>query len=219
MTTGIENAVAIPTVAVTPAEFDQAISDAQLKARKLKEIVEQAKLFVELGRGKKYLMVEAWQTIGRAYGYTTKIAWSHQIESGGWEAHAVVVDALGAEVGAAEAECGTQGDSPWDTRPSYQQRSMAQTRATSKALRSLLSWVVVLAGYEATPSDEMPRENHSPQPVTKPQLDRLFTIIKERDVDDETVKEYMHATMGVEHTKDLNREQYDTLVAWVQEQS
>jgi hypothetical protein len=33
---------------------------------------------------------------------------------------------------------------------------MAQTRAASKALRQPLGFVVVLAGYEATPADEMP---------------------------------------------------------------
>ena len=38
--TGDETALAIPMVAVTPAAFDQAITDAQLKASKLKEIVE-----------------------------------------------------------------------------------------------------------------------------------------------------------------------------------
>lgn len=40
--------------------------------------------------------------------------------------------------------------------PLFQLRSMAQTRACSKALRNVLAWVVVLAGYQATPAEEMP---------------------------------------------------------------
>jgi hypothetical protein len=36
--------------------------------------------------------------------------------------------------------------------------SMAQTRANAKALRNVLSWVAVLAGYQATPAEEMPVE-------------------------------------------------------------
>jgi len=46
--------------------------------------------------------------------------------------------------------------------PLFQLASMAQTRALAKALRNVLSWVVVLAGYKPTPSEEMdgvyPRE-------------------------------------------------------------
>jgi hypothetical protein len=32
---------------------------------------------------------------------------------------------------------------------------MAQTRASSKALRQAFAWVAVLAGYAATPAEEM----------------------------------------------------------------
>jgi hypothetical protein len=39
--------------------------------------------------------------------------------------------------------------------PEYQLNSMAQTRAAGKALRFVLSWVVVLAGFDPTPAEEM----------------------------------------------------------------
>jgi len=39
--------------------------------------------------------------------------------------------------------------------PFFQLRSMAQTRACCKTLRNVFSWVVVLAGYKATPAEEM----------------------------------------------------------------
>lgn len=39
--------------------------------------------------------------------------------------------------------------------PLFQLRSMAQTRAASKALRNALAWVVVLAGYRPTPAEEL----------------------------------------------------------------
>lgn len=39
--------------------------------------------------------------------------------------------------------------------PLFQLASMAQTRANSKVLRNVLSWVVVLAGYKPTPAEEM----------------------------------------------------------------
>ena len=43
--------------------------------------------------------------------------------------------------------------------PLFQLKSMAQTRACAKALRNVLAWVVVLAGYKATPSEEMLIDN------------------------------------------------------------
>lgn len=39
--------------------------------------------------------------------------------------------------------------------PLFQLKSMAQTRACAKALRNVLSWVVVLAGYRPTPAEEL----------------------------------------------------------------
>lgn len=39
--------------------------------------------------------------------------------------------------------------------PLFQLRSMAQTRAGAKALRNALAWVVVLAGYQPTPAEEL----------------------------------------------------------------
>ena len=44
------------------------------------------------------------------------------------------------------------GTSP---KPLFQLRSMAQTRAEAKALKGVFSWVVVLAGYQPTPAEEM----------------------------------------------------------------
>jgi hypothetical protein len=43
---------------------------------------------------------------------------------------------------------------------------MAQTRATSKALRAPLGWIVTLAGYEATPSEEIPLSGPEDAPQT-----------------------------------------------------
>jgi len=39
--------------------------------------------------------------------------------------------------------------------PMFQLRSMAQTRACAKALRNVLAWVVVLAGFKPTPAEEL----------------------------------------------------------------
>ena len=153
-------------LSVSPDQFRQQVADAHAKAAILKDIVEDQRLFTELGSGdnmKRHLHVEAWKTIGKGYGYTPHIEWTRELESGGWEARCVFLDQNGVQVGSGEAECGTAGDNNWQSRASYQQRSMAQTRAISRAGRNTLDWVVVLAGYSATPYEEMDQKGDSRQ--------------------------------------------------------
>ena len=143
---------------VTPAQFDANIVAAQHKAKSLKAIVDSQGLSVRIGAA-EHLKVEAWLTIAAGYGYSPRIAWSRPLQGGGYEAHAELVDSTGMVIGAGEAECGTEGDANWIGKPAFQQRSMAQTRATVRACRNKLAWVVILAGYSPTPAEEMHDEN------------------------------------------------------------
>jgi hypothetical protein len=55
-------------------------------------------------------------------------------------------------------------------KPLFQLRSMAQTRASAKALRSIFAWVVVLAGYKPTPAEEMTGHEFDNEPEPRPQV-------------------------------------------------
>lgn len=159
----------IEQTALSPAEFVQELEDARLKAKALTDIVEEQNLFTLIS-GKKHLRVEAWQTIGMGYGLSvavtaTEILHDHLGVEYGAKATVVVYNRHGTVVGGAEAYCMCdEGD--WGNRNTNQRISMAGTRATSKALRLLLSWVVVLAGYEPTPAEEITHDtksNNTPQ--------------------------------------------------------
>lgn len=131
--------------------------------------------------GEQYLEFEDWQTVGRFYGITAKVERTEYVTYGnvsGFSARAVAIRSDGMEISAAEGECLNDEDK-WSHRPKYEWRpradgngnekiqigdepvplfqlkSMAQTRACSKALRNVLAWVVVLAGYRATPAEEL----------------------------------------------------------------
>jgi hypothetical protein len=142
--------------AVSPEDFEFLIAEAHKKAQILVRIVENPDnpLFTTI-QGNKHLHVEAWKTIARGYGYDIDIISSGPLEGGGFEARAEVRDGSGTIVGHGDAECGSRGDGMWMERPAYAQRSMAQTRAIARAGRNTLDWVVVLAGYTATPHEEM----------------------------------------------------------------
>lgn len=132
------------------------LAEAQKAAKALSDVVSK-KVKPVIMNGEQYLEFEDWQTVGRFYGVTAKVVSTKFIEYGsvqGFEATAVAVRADGAEISGAESMC--LNDEPnWKSKPLFQLRSMAQTRACAKALRNVLAWVVVLAGYRPTPAEEM----------------------------------------------------------------
>lgn len=108
-------------------------------------------------QGKTFLQFEDWQTLGRFYGVTVAARATNYIEQGrvrGYECHAEAIRADGQVISAAQAMC-LDDESKWSDKPLFQLRSMAQTRAQAKALRNVLAWVVVMAGYAPTPAEEM----------------------------------------------------------------
>ena len=135
---------------------DEILSEAQKAATALSRVIAGKKKKV-MFNGEQYLEFEDWLTVAKFYGLTVGIKQTKFVEYGevtGFEATATVINQSGVEVSAADAMC--LNDEPnWAKKPLYQIRSMAQTRACAKALRQVLAWVVVLAGYRPTPAEEM----------------------------------------------------------------
>ena len=132
---------------------EEIIAQATRRANVLMKVVRQQG-FAKNIQGREFLQLEAWQTIAALSGVTPFCEWSKPTENG-WEARVVVRNRAGIDIAAAEAQC-TRKERTWSNRDDYALRSMAQTRAAGKALRSCLSFIAVLAGFEATPAEEMP---------------------------------------------------------------
>jgi hypothetical protein len=121
-------------------------------------------------QGKDHVNVEGWQTLGAMLGVTPVLDYSRPVYEGtekvGWEARVKAQTLDGRVIGTAESECLSSeqvGRQTWGDREDFARRSMAQTRATSKALASVLRFVVTLAGYSGTPADEMPPVEQGPE--------------------------------------------------------
>lgn len=109
-------------------------------------------------RGEQYLEYGDWQTLARFFGATASVAWSKKLvdDKGafiGYEARAEVLH-NGLVISAAEAMC-MKAEKNWNNRDEFMLRSMAQTRASAKALRNAYGWVAELAGMKSTPAEEM----------------------------------------------------------------
>ena len=158
----IETLPVVPDEAPIPAALGAAIIEAENPADLVKKATEMAtvlsdlinkqELFKQIGP-KKHVLVEGWTTLGAMTSVFAHVEWSRAVEDG-WEARVVVRNAAGVSLGAAEAQCTTK-EKNWKGREDFAIRSMAQTRATSKALRMPLGWIMQLAGFNPTPAEEM----------------------------------------------------------------
>lgn len=144
----------------------------------LRTVLAKQRLTQQIG-GKDHVLVEGWTLLGSMLGVFPVCVWTHKLENG-WEARVEARTRSGDVVGAAEAMC-TRDEGLWKTRDEYAIRSMAQTRATSKALRQPLGFVVTLAGFDATPAEERVDANAAapPAPISDAQNRKIGAQLKE----------------------------------------
>jgi hypothetical protein len=161
-----ETAVATrPVDALTEFGADDIGMDRGLRiANQLDAIIREKDLAVQIGQG-EHLRVEAWCACAAMVGVSPRTVWTKRLpETGPLEGYIARVEvvqiATGRIIGAAEAGCFT--DERMGSRARWTEQhavmSMAQTRATSKAIGQVLRWIPVLAGYSGTPAEEMPRD-------------------------------------------------------------
>jgi hypothetical protein len=142
------------------------VAKATEMANMLANIINKQNLYKTIS-GRKYVIVDGWTTLGAMMGIVPVEEYCQPLPDGsGFEAKVKLIRASdGGTVGAASAEC-TRTESNWSDRDSYAIRSMSITRATGKAYRLSFSWIMKLAGFEATPAEEMDGgQQDEPTPV------------------------------------------------------
>jgi hypothetical protein len=141
---------------------DEIINQATRTADALAKVIHEQRLAIQIS-GRNHVRVEGWTLLGTFFGIQPYTVWSRPLVDPqvpdaphvGWEARVEARTVDGRVISAAEAEC-RYDERNWKGRDSYALRSMAQTRATSKAMRLPLGFVLALAGFDTTPAEEMP---------------------------------------------------------------
>jgi hypothetical protein len=179
---------------LSAAEFEVLTQESAIKAKNLTNVIENNKgkyVVVISENSPPFLKYEAWATIAAGYNTAASIADDAELlydHDGttiiGAKVHAVVHNIVtGTVTGGAIGYC-MFAEKGWGNRTLNQIVSMAGTRAASKALRLMFSWVVVLAGYEPTPYDELDEtiieemRNRTPAARREPSGNRAETPIK-----------------------------------------
>jgi len=130
------------------------LTEARKLAVPLADIVEKQKLYSNIN-GNNHVKCEGWATLGSMLGITAKEQGVSELEDGSFEAKVELVNIKnGMTIGSGLGYCGMD-ERNWKTKPKYARRSMAITRATSKAYKTNFSWIFALAGYDTTPAEEM----------------------------------------------------------------
>lgn len=172
MTEPIESTAVVlreePQASVTLFRTDEPVAiveRATAVANALAPVIRNQHLYADI-QGREHVTVEGWTLLGSMLGVFPVPVWTRPLPDGrGWEARVEARTRAGETVGGAEAMC-TRDERQWQSRDDYALRSMAQTRATSKALRLPLGFVMVLSGFDASPAEEVPTEqprSESPQ--------------------------------------------------------
>lgn len=197
---------------LTPKErFAGELETAAFVAKELNSVIEKQKdtWAVSLKGSAKnapvYLKVEAWQFLGKAYEYRAildGIVERDIEEPNAWIARVKIFDKFDRQVGSGDSICGTSDEPYWAKQPTFAKKSMAQTRAISRAYRSCLAWVAVLAGYEPTPYEEMqgvpqqdndgndPLPNYPQKPISQLQKNLIHSLADDGGCQ-QLVKDYL----------------------------
>lgn len=130
-------------------------------SKNLKEVIVKNNLYTNI-KGKNYVNVEGWQLAGAFAGIFPIVKSVEQVPGVQGEikyrAEVSLFDSKNDRiVGYGVAFCSNKEYSK-KSFDEYAIASMAQTRAVGKAFRLTLGWLMKLAGYEATPVEEMPNE-------------------------------------------------------------
>lgn len=178
-------------------------------------------------QGKRWVKAEGWQALAAACGYSPRIDVVEELANGDIRAMCSLIRLSDGEVVAsAEGYIGT--DEPtWKSRPRYAKRAMAQTRATSRACRSALAWIIPLldAGLETTPAEEVEHLALTAKPSTPvvveadPKAELIAKLTKaitqvsnKQGVPSKDIGEQLRKNYGVTSSKDLSIDQLNEAI-------
>ena len=208
------------------------ISQSKEMANDLMSVVEEKKLYVQI-KNRKYLRVEAWQLLGRFCRLWGRITESKPVElwdHRGFESTAEIINEAGEVISSAAAVCMDDEDN-WMNKPIFELKSMSQTRALSKAFRIALGFIVSLAGYETTPSEEMQshqanassqsvpasssKPNKNEKKLTESQKKDILAYIEDDEVRNKECRNYLQH-VGKSYIENLTETEADILLSrWI----
>lgn len=171
-------------------------------AKTLKQFIVDQNLYTEIQK-KNYVNVEGWQFAGAVTGITEIVKTLERLDAAGEikyraEIQLVRLDDPEKVVGGGIAICSNK-EAKRKTADEYVIASMAQTRAIGKAYRNKFGWLMKIAGYETTPSEEM-----EPEMVSRDEMPPDYQVLPIEEIT-MAVSEKLEALEPHERIKTMKR--------------
>lgn len=150
-------------------------------AKDLKKVIVEQKLYATI-QGKNYALVEAWQFCGGVLRVLPVVESLKDLSTDNIVKYRAKVNLVRLEnnevVGCGIAIC-TNKEKGKQYFDEYAIASMAQTRAVGKAYRNAFGWLMKMAGYEATPAEEMSEVKLQDVKFTPEEVDRIVEVFND----------------------------------------
>jgi len=176
------------------------------------------KLYTEI-QGKNYVHCEGWTMAGALLGLFPRISEVREERSQRgvkFIATCEIITSDGRIVSRGVSECAS-----WERNKKYQEeyaiRSMAETRAVSKAFRLLLSWIMAFSGFEPTPAEEVEEQQEEVKKWTTEELKKYYIILGKIGINKEEAKNLIEALYQKRSLKELTEEQLEELFDLIKE--
>lgn len=160
------------------------LTNAANLATDVARLIKDRGLSKRLGGSKDHVMIEGWLTIARVQNEQphSRVIRIFQDSKGHEiiEAEGYLTKDNGRVVCTAHNYVSTE-EANWKDKPFYARASMAQTRALAKALRNRHAWVMVMAGFETTPAEEMDGVQPAAQPARGPVVEASASVVGTQD--------------------------------------
>lgn len=151
----------------------------------LKSYIVKQQLYTAI-KGKNYSHVDGWQFAGFLTGINAMPEEPKDISKGTeirWSCSAKLFNNKGEVVGYGFALCSSK-EANKKGFDEYAIASMAQTRAIGKAYRNKIGWIMKLAGYQSTPSEEMHKVSETPKAPPEPYAQEPIIQQQEEVIED-----------------------------------
>lgn len=153
--------------------------------------------------GKQYMYVEAWQFVGETQmGLTQVVTSCDPVKTDDekevkYKAVVEIFNNSGTVISRGFAFCSNK-ETKKKSFDEYAIASMAQTRAIGKAYRNILAWLVRMAGYEATPAEEInPNMRENLEAELSEKKAEIFEQFTERSItDSQQMIEFIKRVIG-----------------------
>jgi hypothetical protein len=141
-------------VPIFGANPKQMIDIAAQMATTLADVIKRQNLAIKIGQ-QYYVKVDGWAVLCSMMGCLPTEKSVVETSPGIWEAVVELLNIKNGQVVARGSAICSFKEKRWSNADDYARRSMAITRATGKACRLGLGWIMHMAGYESTPAEEV----------------------------------------------------------------